>query len=142
MYSIILIVHTLLAVSIVILVLMQQSGSGAGALGGGASQSFFGSRGSFSLMMKITSVCAGIFFVTSLGLSIVAGRQVGLGIDSGVIRQQQQQQQQPGSSLPSFEEQEQELQQLEEQNQQPVEQLAPEQGGLPAFEEPNTESGN
>lgn len=131
MYSIVLIIHTLLAVSIVILVLMQQSGSGAGALGGGgASQSFFGSRGSFSLLMKVTAVCAGIFFVTSIGLSIIAGKQLGLDINTGVIRQQQNlQQQQSGSDLPSFEEQEQELKQLEEEN-------------LPVFEEPNTESGN
>ena len=116
MYSLILITHTVIAVAIVVLVLLQQSRGGAGALSGGAaSDSFFGSRGSFSFLMKVTSVLAALFFVTSLGLAMISKRDFGSDISPGIIREQQQEQQQPqeGTQLPSFEEQQENLQEEE-----------------------------
>lgn len=112
MYSIILTIHVLLALSIVVLILLQQSKGGAGALGGGASESFFGSRGSFSLLMKVTSVFVALFFATSMGLAVLTKRDFGSDINQDVIRQQQSQPQvEEGTQLPSFEEQQQEIQQ-------------------------------
>ncbi|MCH9664332.1 MAG: preprotein translocase subunit SecG [Gammaproteobacteria bacterium] len=112
MYSIILTIHVLLALSIVVLILLQQSKGGAGALGGGASESFFGSRGSFSLLMKVTSVFVALFFATSMGLAVLTKRDFGSDINQDVIRQQQNQPQvEEGTQLPSFEEQQQEIQQ-------------------------------
>lgn len=71
-----LLVHVLLAISLVVLVLLQQGkGAEAGAAfgGGGASQTVFGSRGSTSFLAKLTGVAAALFFATSLGLGYIAG---------------------------------------------------------------------
>lgn len=106
MYSIILVVHTLLAVTIVGLVLVQQGKGGVGALGGGAADTMFGSRGSFSFLSKITAVCVALFFATSLGLAIVTKQNFGSDISPGIIQEQQSGETAPADSLlPSFDEQ-------------------------------------
>lgn len=76
MQVIILLVHVLLAISLIALVLLQQGkGAEAGAAfgGGGASQTVFGSRGSTSFLAKLTGIAAALFFATSLGLGYLAG---------------------------------------------------------------------
>lgn len=74
MESIILIVHVLLAISVIALVLLQQGkGADMGAsFGSGASQTVFGSGGSGNFMTRATAVLATFFFVTSFALAIVA----------------------------------------------------------------------
>jgi preprotein translocase subunit SecG len=71
-----LIVHVLLAVSIVGLVLLQRGkGADAGAgFGAGASGTVFGARGSASFLSRMTAVLATLFFVTSLALAYMGGR--------------------------------------------------------------------
>ena len=39
------------------------------ALGGGAATSAFGGRGAVTFLSRVTAVCAGLFFLTSLALS-------------------------------------------------------------------------
>ena len=65
------VVHVLLAASIIALVLLQRGkGADAGAgFGAGASGTVFGARGSGSFLSRATAVLATLFFVTSLGLS-------------------------------------------------------------------------
>lgn len=65
------VMHVLLAASIIGLVLLQRGkGADAGAgFGAGASGTVFGSRGSGSFLSRTTAVIATLFFVTSLGLS-------------------------------------------------------------------------
>jgi preprotein translocase subunit SecG len=65
------VVHVLLAASIIGLVLLQRGkGADAGAgFGAGASGTVFGSRGSGSFLSRTTAIVATLFFVTSLGLS-------------------------------------------------------------------------
>ncbi len=95
MSTIILLVHIFLAVTIVILVLLQQGRASAGGIfGGGGSQTVFGSRGSFSFLMKITAVLGAAFFITSTWLSVLAQREAGTTIDPSIIRQQQEEVQQ------------------------------------------------
>ena len=74
MENLILIVHVLLAVSVIALVLLQQGkGADMGAsFGAGASQTVFGSGGSGNFMTRTTAVLATFFFVTSFALAIVA----------------------------------------------------------------------
>jgi preprotein translocase subunit SecG len=74
MESLILIVHVLLAISVIALVLLQQGkGADMGAsFGSGASQTVFGSGGSGNFMTRTTAVLATFFFVTSFALAIVA----------------------------------------------------------------------
>lgn len=70
------IVHVLLCVFMIFVILLQpgkDAGMGA-ALGGGAATSAFGGRGAVTVLSKVTAVCAGLFFLTSLGLSFVGVR--------------------------------------------------------------------
>ena len=74
MYQFILIIHVLMAVSIIILVLLQQ-GKGAAmgaAFGSGASQTVFGSKGSGSFLLRLTAFCVVVFFSTSIALNYLA----------------------------------------------------------------------
>jgi len=127
MSTIILLVHIFLAVSIVILVLLQQGRASAGGIfgGGGGSQTVFGSRGSFSFLMKVTAVLGAAFFITSTWLSVLAQREAGTNIDPSIIREQQ-------------EEVEQEQEFLEELQQVPSESPSPSEEqpiDLPTFDE-------
>lgn len=70
------IMHVLLCVFLIFIILLQpgkDAGMGA-ALGGGAATSAFGGRGAVTFLSKMTAVCAGLFFLTSLGLSFVGMR--------------------------------------------------------------------
>ena len=76
MHTFLLIIHVLLAVSLIVLVLIQHGkGADAGAaFGSGASATVFGSRGSASFLTRATAVLAALFFVTSLSLAYLAGQ--------------------------------------------------------------------
>ncbi len=80
MQTLIVVVHVIVAISIVGLVLLQQGkGADAGAsFGAGASQTVFGSSGSGNFLVKATTIAATIFFVTSLSLAIFARNQSGV----------------------------------------------------------------
>jgi len=70
------VVHVLLCVFMIFVILLQpgkDAGMGA-ALGGGAATSAFGGRGAVTFLSKLTAACAGLFFLTSLGLSFVGVR--------------------------------------------------------------------
>src|SRR3954469_5836775 len=70
------IIHVVLCIFMVFVILLQpgkDAGMGA-ALGGGAATSAFGGRGAVTFLSKVTAICAGLFFLTSLGLSFVGLR--------------------------------------------------------------------
>lgn len=73
----IIVVHVMAALGITGLVLIQHGkGADMGAsFGSGASQTIFGSAGSGNVLTKSTSWLAITFFVTSLGLAIIARQQ-------------------------------------------------------------------
>lgn len=81
MYILFLIVHVIVCLFLVVVVLLQSGKAAdlAGAFGGMGSQTAFGPRGSATLLSKATTVSAVIFMITSMGLSILATRQAGLG---------------------------------------------------------------
>jgi preprotein translocase subunit SecG len=73
MLTFVTIVHVLLCVFMIFVILLQpgkDAGMGS-ALGGGAATSAFGGRGAVTFLSKLTGICAGLFFLTSLGLSFV-----------------------------------------------------------------------
>jgi preprotein translocase subunit SecG len=74
MHQLILVFHALVALALIGLVLIQHGkGADVGAsFGSGASQTIFGSQGSTSFLVKLTSVLAAIFFSTSLILGYMA----------------------------------------------------------------------
>ena len=74
LFSVVLAVHIIVALSIIGLVLMQH-GKGAdmgAAFGSGASGSLFGATGSANFLSRATGILAAVFFVTSLALAYVA----------------------------------------------------------------------
>jgi preprotein translocase subunit SecG len=81
MMQIVLAVHLLIALAIIALVLLQQGkGAEAGAsFGAGASQTLFGSSGSWNFFSKATAILAALFFVTSFSLAVMAKHNAGMG---------------------------------------------------------------
>ncbi len=79
MESIFVVLHVIVAISIVALVLLQQGkGADAGAaFGSGASQTVFGASGSGNFLTRATTVAAVLFFSTSMGLAIYAQQRTG-----------------------------------------------------------------
>ncbi|NKB76900.1 MAG: preprotein translocase subunit SecG [Gammaproteobacteria bacterium] len=75
--NILLVVHLIVAVTIVILVLLQQGkASDMGAsFGGGSSQSLFGARGSANFLSRMTSILVTTFFLSSLTLAYMYTRK-------------------------------------------------------------------
>lgn len=77
MYQVIMIIHVLVAMTIIGLVLIQHGkGADIGAsFGSGASTTVFGSAGTGSFLFKLTAALALTFFVTSLSLSFIVSSQ-------------------------------------------------------------------
>lgn len=75
MEHVILIIHLILALSIIGLVLLQRSeGGGLGIGGGGGGLGAFASAGSTAnVLTRATAFCAVAFFCTSLTLAVLAG---------------------------------------------------------------------
>jgi len=75
--QLVLMFHVGVALLIVALVLLQRGkGASAGSgFGAGASGTVFGSRGSASFLSRATAVLATLFFMTSLSLAYLSGRQ-------------------------------------------------------------------
>ncbi|MFK0570059.1 preprotein translocase subunit SecG [Endozoicomonas sp.] len=86
MESIILLVHVLVAVGVISMIMLQQGkGAETGAsFGSGASQTVFGSQGSANFLSRTTAVLATVFFVTSLGLAMMARQKADGVTDAGL----------------------------------------------------------
>jgi preprotein translocase subunit SecG len=76
MQTTVLVIHTLIALSIIVLVLVQRGkGAEAGAaFGAGASGTVFGSRGTTSFFSRATAILATAFFATSLALAWISSQ--------------------------------------------------------------------
>ena len=73
LYYAILVVHVFACLFLIGVVLLQQ-GKGqdlASAFGGGGTQTAFGPRGSANVLSRATTILAGVFMVTSLGLTML-----------------------------------------------------------------------
>ena len=75
MQTVLLTIHTLIALALVGLVLLQRSEGGGLGIGGGggAGGGFMTARGTANLLTKATAILATCFFLTSIGLAILAG---------------------------------------------------------------------
>lgn len=75
MENVVLVIHLILALAIIGLVLLQRSeGGGLGIGGGGGGLGNFASASSTAnALTKMTAICAGLFFTTSIVLAILAG---------------------------------------------------------------------
>jgi len=80
LYYLIVLLHVIACFFLIGVVLLQQ-GKGqdlASAFGGGGSQTAFGPRGSATVLSRATAILAGVFMVTSMGLSLVKPRSSGI----------------------------------------------------------------
>ena len=71
MQHVIIIIHLMLVLAMIGVVLLQRSEGGG--LGIGSTGGFMTSRGTANVLTRATAILAGLFFVTSLTLSILAG---------------------------------------------------------------------
>jgi len=70
MFTFITILHVIICLALIFIILLQKGrGAEMGAAFGGASQTLFGPGGSLSLLNKITTVLAILFFLTSISLT-------------------------------------------------------------------------
>jgi preprotein translocase subunit SecG len=73
MQTILVIVEVMIAVALIIFVLLQRSEGGALGMGGGSSMGgLFSPRGAADTLTRTTAVLAFLFFVTCLGLNLLA----------------------------------------------------------------------
>ena len=74
MTTVVLVIHLMVAASLVGLVLLQRSEGGALGIGGGGGGGggFMTGRGTADLLTRATAVVAAMFFVTSLALAVLA----------------------------------------------------------------------
>lgn len=82
----ILVLHVLIAVSLVVIILLQR-GKGAdmgAAFGGGSSQTVFGSGGGGNFLQKVTGVMAFVFFATSFSLAVYAQNRAQVAPEAGI----------------------------------------------------------
>jgi preprotein translocase subunit SecG len=77
MSTVLLVIHSLIALALIGVVLLQRSEGGALGIGGGGSGGFMTGRGAANLLTRVTAGLAVAFFATSLLLSIIANRSAG-----------------------------------------------------------------
>jgi preprotein translocase subunit SecG len=71
MQHVVIVVHLMIVLALIGVVLLQRSEGGGLGIGGGGG--FMTSRGTANVLTRATAILAGLFFVTSLILSILAG---------------------------------------------------------------------
>ncbi len=79
MINVLIVIHLILAISMIGIVLLQRSeggglGIGGGGGGGGGMAGFLSGRGTASLLTRTTAILAAGFMVTSLSLTMLASR--------------------------------------------------------------------
>ncbi len=79
MYTLLIVLHVIVALFLVLVVLLQTGkGSAMGSAfggGGGASQTMFGSAGAGNFLTKLTTGAAIVFMITSLALTVVMSKR-------------------------------------------------------------------
>jgi preprotein translocase subunit SecG len=85
-YTLVLIIHLVVCAFLIFIVLIQSSkGAEMGAAFGGSSQTLFGSRGTATLLTKLTTASAVLFMLTSLSLAVLSFKRGS--VMSGVPKQ-------------------------------------------------------
>ena len=76
MDTLVLTLHIIVCVLLIIVVLLQSGHEGMGVIFGGGSSTMFGSTGAGGLLVKVTSVLAAIFLLTSLSYNLLTGTKM------------------------------------------------------------------
>jgi len=77
MQTVIIVIHLMIVIAMIAVILLQRSEGGALGIGGGGGGGggMFSARGSANLLTRTTTVLAITFFVTSLGLGLLAKQE-------------------------------------------------------------------
>jgi preprotein translocase subunit SecG len=75
MITVVLVIHLLIAASLIGVVLLQKSEGGALGMGGGGMSGFMTGRSTANLLTRTTAILAACFFATSIALAVLAARQ-------------------------------------------------------------------
>lgn len=77
MFTFILVIHIIVSLVLMLVILLQDGKGGdlVSALGGGGSQTLFGSTGAASFLTKATIILTIVFVLTSLGLAVLKTRE-------------------------------------------------------------------
>ncbi|MBY0375454.1 MAG: preprotein translocase subunit SecG [Bryobacteraceae bacterium] len=78
------IIHVIVCLVLIGVVLLQSGKAAdiAGAFGGMGTQTTFGPRGQATVLSRATTICAGLFMVTSLSLAVLSTKNAGAGSGS------------------------------------------------------------
>jgi preprotein translocase subunit SecG len=72
MQTVLIVVQLLVSIALVIVILMQKSEGGALGIGGGGGGGLFSARGAGDALTRTTAILAVVFFLTSMGLTLLA----------------------------------------------------------------------
>jgi preprotein translocase subunit SecG len=98
MQTVLLVIHLIIAIALIGVVLLQRSEGGALGIGGGGGGSLFSARGVGNTLTRTTAILAVIFFLTSIGLTLLARHTGGGSLFDRPATQQNQGQTAPGGS--------------------------------------------
>src|ERR1700692_1892037 len=73
MQHVVIVIHLMLVLALIGVVLLQRSEGGGLGIGGSGGGGFMSNRGTANVLTRATAILAGLFFATSLVLSILAG---------------------------------------------------------------------
>lgn len=71
MATILLVIHLMIAIALVATILLQRSEGGALGIGGGGG-GFMSNRAAGNALTRASAILAGLFFLTSIGLTVIA----------------------------------------------------------------------
>lgn len=102
METVVIVIHLMVVVAMIGLVLLQKSDGGALGIGGGGGGGFMTGRGAANVLTRATAIAAAAFFVTSIGLTVLARQSSTPGsiFDSAPAQQQDGQPASGGGVLP------------------------------------------
>jgi len=72
MATILLVIHLMIAVTLVATILLQRSEGGALGIGGGGGGGLVSNRAAGNMLTRSSGILAGLFFLTSIGLTLLA----------------------------------------------------------------------
>ena len=77
MATILLVIHLLIAIALVATILLQRSEGGALGIGGGGGGGLVSTRGAGNLLTRASAILAGMFFLTSISLTLLYKQESG-----------------------------------------------------------------
>ncbi len=75
MEAVLLTIHLIVTIALIGVILLQRSEGGALGIGGGGGGNLFSARGAANALTRTTAILAVVFFLTSIGLTILSVQQ-------------------------------------------------------------------